>query len=131
VLKHPAFAGFPAEQPTRAWALALVRRATELFGEHNFPDGKGESFIIEDNVIWGNGKGGGGSLNLAGLQDSLVQNNLVYGNLNHGIAQWDEAAVAPWQGRVVGSVSVVLWLAIIILGRWTAYFADPLYNLKR
>jgi hypothetical protein len=91
VLKHPAFAGFPKEEPTRAWALALVRRATELFGEHNFPDGKGENFIIEDNVIWGNGKAGGGSLNLAVLQDSLVQNNLIYGNFNHGIAQWDDA----------------------------------------
>jgi hypothetical protein len=68
-----------------------VRRATELFGEHNFPDGKGENFIIEDNVIWGNGKAGGGSLNLAVLQDSLVQNNLIYGNFNHGIAQWDDA----------------------------------------
>ena len=91
VLKHPAFADFPKEEPTRTWALALVRRATELFGEHNFPDGKGENFIIEDNVIWGNGQGGGGSLNLASLQDSLVQNNLIYGNLNHGIAQWDDA----------------------------------------
>ena len=91
VLKHPAFAGFPKEEPTREWALSLVRRATELFGEHNFPDGKGENFIIEDNVIWGNGKGGGGSLNLAVLQDSLIQNNLIYGNFNHGIAQWDDA----------------------------------------
>ena len=42
-------------------------------------------------MIKGNGRGGGGSLNLAGLQDSLVQNNLIYGNLNHGIAQWDDA----------------------------------------
>jgi hypothetical protein len=28
-------------------------------------------------------------LNLAGLQDSLIQNNLIYGNFNHGIALWD------------------------------------------
>src|SRR5437870_9934018 len=48
-----------------------------------------------------NGRVGGGSLNLAGLQDSLIQNNLIYDNLNHGIAQWndanpyDEAYVAP------------------------------------
>ena len=91
VLKHPAFRDFPREQPTREWALALVKKATELFGENNFPDGKGINFIIEDNVINGNGKGGGGSLNLAALQDSLIQNNLIYGNFNHGIAQWDDA----------------------------------------
>jgi hypothetical protein len=68
-----------------------MRRATELFGENGFPDGKGVNFIIEDNVMNANGKAGGGSLNLAGLQDSLIQNNLIYGNFNHGIAQWDDA----------------------------------------
>jgi predicted glycoside hydrolase/deacetylase ChbG (UPF0249 family) len=91
VLKNPAFRSFPREEPTREWASSLVHRATALFGARNFPDGKGENFIIEDNVIWGNGRAGGGSLNLAGLQDSLIQNNLVYGNFNHGIAQWDDA----------------------------------------
>jgi hypothetical protein len=91
VLKHPALRGFPPEEPTRAWALGLVGRATALFGERNFPDGWGVNFIIEDNVINENGKGGGGSLNLAGLSDSLIQNNLLYGNFNHGIAQWDDA----------------------------------------
>jgi len=90
VLTHKALAGFPPEAPTRAWALALMKRATELFGEHNFPDGRGTNFIIEDNVINANGRRGGGSLNLAGLQDSLIQNNLIYGNFNHGIAQWDD-----------------------------------------
>ncbi|MBE3073195.1 MAG: right-handed parallel beta-helix repeat-containing protein, partial [Acidobacteria bacterium] len=90
VLTHPALATFAPEMPTRAWALALVKRATELFGEHNFPDGRGVNFIIEDNVINANGRRGGGSLNLAGLQDSLIQNNLIYGNFNHGIAQWDD-----------------------------------------
>jgi hypothetical protein len=91
VLKHEALRGYPPEQPTRAWALGLVSRATELFGKDNFPDGRGVRFIIEDNVINQNGKAGGGSLNLAGLQDSLIQNNLIYGNFNHGIAQWDDA----------------------------------------
>jgi hypothetical protein len=90
VLKHKALAGFPPEVPTRAWALGLVARATELFGRDNFPDGRGTNFIIEDNVINANGRRGGGSLNLAGLQDSLIQNNLIYGNFNHGIAQWDD-----------------------------------------
>ena len=91
VLKHQALREHAPEQPSRAWALGLVGRATELFGKDNFPDGRGVRFIIEDNVINQNGKAGGGSLNLAGLQDSLIQNNLIYGNFNHGIAQWDDA----------------------------------------
>jgi hypothetical protein len=91
LIENPELRSYPKEEPTRDWALGLVKLATEKFGENNFPDGKGVNFIIEDNVINENGKAGGGSLNLAGLQDSLIQNNLIYGNLNHGIAQWDDA----------------------------------------
>ena len=69
-------------------------------------------------MIKGNGRGGGGSLNLAGLQDSLIQNNLIYGNLNHGIAQWDndnpfDAAYAEpgpqTAGAVTGPDDLPLW----------------------
>ena len=45
-----------------------------------------------------------------------------------GAARWDQAAVAPWQGRLVGIVSIALWIVIIVLGRLTAYFADPIYR---
>jgi len=105
VMKHPALRGYPPPQPTRAWAVGLFRRAVELFGENNFPDGRGLNFIIEENVINGNGRRGGGALNLAGLSDSRIQNNLLYGNLAHGIAQWDNdnpfdrAAVTPGPSR--------------------------------
>lgn len=88
---HRSFRGHPARQPTRAWAEGVIKKATAQFGEHGFPDGRGINFIIEDNVMNGNGRGGGGALNLAALSDSLIQNNLIYGNLAHGIAQWDNA----------------------------------------
>jgi len=91
LLRNPALHAYRKEEPTRDWALGLVKLATEKFGANNFPDGRGLNFIIEDNVINENGKAGGGSLNLAGLQESLIQNNLIYGNFNHGIAQWDDA----------------------------------------
>lgn len=91
LVRNPELRGYPREEPTREWAVGLVALAVTKFGENNFPDGKGINFIIEDNVINENGKAGGGSLNLAGLQDSLIQNNLIYGNYNHGIAQWGDA----------------------------------------
>ena len=91
LLKNSELRSYPKEEPTRAWALGLVKLATEKFGANNFPDGRGLNFIIEDNVVNENGKAGAGSFNLAGLQESLIQNNLIYGNFNHGIAQWDDA----------------------------------------
>jgi nitrous oxidase accessory protein NosD len=91
LIKNPQLKGYPEERPTREWAVGLLKLATEKFGANNFPDGKGVNFIIEKNVINQNGRAGGGSLNLAGLQESLIQDNLIYGNFNHGIAQWDDA----------------------------------------
>jgi len=90
LIKNPELKDYPKEQPTREWAVGLMKLATEKFGEDNFPDGRGTNFIIEENVMNENGRLGGGSLNLAGLQDSLIQNNLIYDNRNHGIAQWND-----------------------------------------
>lgn len=91
----------PPMQPTRAWALGLLALGEKKFGGHAFPDGRGFNFIIEDNVVNGNGRAGGAAINLAGVRESLIQNNLVYGNLSTGIAEWDNgnpfdaAQVAP------------------------------------
>lgn len=103
LIRNPELRGYPKEKPTRAWAVGLVKLATRKFGANNFPDGKGINFIIEENVINRNGKAGGGSLNLAGLQDSLIQNNLIYGNFNHGIAQWGDAN--PYDRAAVDSAN--------------------------
>ncbi len=98
--KHPALDVAPL-QPTREWALNALARATARFGANAFPDGRGFNFIIESNVIYGNGKVGGAAINLAGVRESLIQNNLVYGNYASGIAEWDNgnpfdaAAVHP------------------------------------
>jgi hypothetical protein len=118
LIKNPELKDYPKEQPTREWAVGLMKLATEKFGENNFPDGRGTNFIIEDNVMNENGRVGGGSLNLAGLQDSLIQNNLIYDNLNHGIAQWndqnpyDQAYVDPGPqspDQVKGPDDLPLW----------------------
>jgi hypothetical protein len=118
LLANPYFKDYRKEEPTREWAMGLIKLATDKFGENNFPDGRGINFIIEDNVINENGKGGGGSLNLAGVQASLIQNNVLYGNFNHGIAQWndqnpyDEAYVDPGPAsplQVKGPLDLPLW----------------------
>jgi hypothetical protein len=118
LIKNPELKDYPKEQPTRAWAVGLMKLATEKFGANNFPDGRGTNFIIEENVMNENGRLGGGSLNLAGLQDSLIQNNLIYDNLNHGIAQWndqnpyDQAYVEPGPSspdQVKGPDDLPLW----------------------
>ena len=40
--------------------------------------------------------------------------------LPHDRSQWDRQM--PWRAKMVGLFSLVLWLGIVIAGRWTAYF---------
>jgi hypothetical protein len=42
------------------------------------------------------------------------------------VSGWDEAGAVPRPAKIVGIVSATLWVIIIVLGRWTAYFADEL-----
>ena len=86
--KHPAI-DVPPMAPNREWALGILAKATVRFGANAFPDGRGFNYIIEANVINGNGRAGGAAINLAGVRESLIQNNLVYGNFASGIAEWD------------------------------------------
>lgn len=44
------------------------------------------------------------------------------------ISDWDKSGAISWKGKLVGGTSLSLWIVITILGRWTAYFADPLYR---
>ena len=41
--------------------------------------------LIENNIIYNNGAGGGGALNFDGVQDSVVRNNLLFNNHASGI----------------------------------------------
>jgi hypothetical protein len=88
---HPGLADQAPYKQNRDWAINILKLAAEKFGQNAFPDGRGFNYIIEDNVINGNGRVGGGGINLAGVRESLIQNNVVYGNLSSGIVEWDNA----------------------------------------
>jgi parallel beta-helix repeat protein len=53
-------------------------------------DGIITNAIIDSNVIYNNGVGGGAAINLASVRDSLIVNNLLYNNRATGIAGWDD-----------------------------------------
>ena len=38
----------------------------------------------------------------------------------HNVDRWDQNM--PWRAKMVAVLSLVLWLGIVIAGRWTAYF---------
>ena len=76
----------------------------QLNADFNTPPGDGiiTGALIEGNVIYNNGVGGGGALNLDGVQDSLIRNNLFYNNLASGIIMFMiDGAEGPRGNRVI------------------------------
>src|SRR6185503_750014 len=57
-------------------------------GDRNFTPGDGIiSFaLVEKNVVWENGTGGGSGINCDGVSDSIIRNNLIYNNHASGIS---------------------------------------------
>lgn len=53
---------------------------------------------------------------VAGL-NAFVFHSLAY----KSVGKWDRDPVAPFSARVAGSVSILLWFAIVAAGRWIAY----------
>ena len=58
-----------------------------------------------------------GLLALAGL-NALIFDRLVYPN----VGGWNTAGLIPARAQFAGGTSLTLWLAVILCGRWTAYF---------
>jgi hypothetical protein len=58
-----------------------------------------------------------GLLALAGL-NALIFDRLVYPS----VGGWNTMALIPGRAQFAGGASLTLWLAVILCGRWTAYF---------
>ena len=64
-------------------------------------DGLITGAVIERNVIYNNGAGGGGAINLDGVQDSVVRNNLLYNNHATGITNFRQDGAEGPRGMQV------------------------------
>lgn len=82
-------------------------------------DGWMSNALIEGNVCFRNGSGGGAGLNFDGLRDSIVRNNLLYGNLASGIALFSQDGNAATGNRVLCNTVVQPQD-----GRWCIRIAD-------
>lgn len=62
-------------------------------------DSLSKNCTIERNTITGCGSRGGAAINLMGVQNSLIANNLIYNNLAGGIAVWDDGAGSSYGSK--------------------------------
>ena len=70
-------------------------------------DGWIENALVEDNVIHGNGDGGGSGINGDGLVNSVIRNNLLYDNHASGISLYRIDGTTGATGNVVVNNTVL------------------------
>jgi parallel beta-helix repeat protein len=64
--------------------------------------------IIEGNIIHDNGVAGGAAINLDGVQDSIIRNNLLYNNHAGGISLYHIDAAAGSKNNVIANNTIVM-----------------------
>lgn len=87
--EHGIYISNSADRPTVRHNVSWGNAASgiQLNADGNMPgDGIIAGALITHNQIYDNGRSGGAGLNLDGVQDSRVENNLLYGNHATGIA---------------------------------------------
>ncbi len=71
-------------------------------------DGLISDALVENNVIWDNGVGGGSGINMDGVQSSLVRNNLIYDSHASGISLYQiDGAAGSNNNRVLNNTVLV------------------------
>ncbi len=71
-------------------------------------DGVHSNNLVEGNVIYDNGSGGGAALNFDGFQDSIVRNNLLYNNHSTGIVLYVGYAADSSTNNLIENNTVVM-----------------------
>jgi len=77
-------------------------------------DGVISHALVEQNVIYGNGAGGGSGINMDGVSDSVVRNNLLYANHASGISLYQIDGATGSQRNVVVNNTIL----VASDGRW-------------
>lgn len=87
--EHGIYVSNSGDRPTLRGNRCYSNRGggIQLNADVNIQPGDGiiTGALLANNVIYDNGRGGGGAFNLDGVQDSIIRNNLLFNNHASGI----------------------------------------------
>lgn len=87
-------------------------------------DGLISDAVIERNVIYNNGTGGGAGINMDGVQTSIVRNNILYNNRATGIALFRIDGATASSGNLVVNNTI----EVAPTGRWSIHLGAGAQN---
>jgi Protein of unknown function (DUF1565). len=83
-------------------------------------DGIISGALVENNVLYNNGAGGGSGINCDGVQNSTIRNNLIYNTHASGISLYRIDGGGPSSGNLVVNNTVL----VAADGRWALNVSD-------
>jgi parallel beta-helix repeat protein len=87
-------------------------------------DGIISNALVEKNILYDNGVGGGSAINCDGVQNSIIQNNLAYNNHASGISLYQIDGGAPSSGNLIVNNTILQPSD----GRWALNISDGSIN---
>jgi parallel beta-helix repeat protein len=122
--EHGIYVANSADNPIVRGNLLWSNRANGLHMNGDIEVGGGDGIIsgalVENNIIYDNGRGGGSGINCDGVQSSRFQNNLLYNNHASGISLYRIDGGGGSTGNVVVN-NTILQAAD---ARWAINIAD-------
>jgi parallel beta-helix repeat protein len=109
--EHGIYVSNSADRPTVRGNVCWGNRAAGIHMNGDASqggDGVISGALVENNVIYGNGVGGGSGINCDGVQDSVFRNNLLYGNHASGISLYRIDAAEGAKNNLVVNNTIVM-----------------------
>jgi parallel beta-helix repeat protein len=123
-VEHGVYVSNSADNPVVRGNVLWGNRANGLHMNGDIEVGGGDGIIsgalVENNVIYDNGRGGGSGINCDGVQSSRIQNNLLYNNHASGISLYRIDGGGGSTGNVVVNNTIVQAAD----ARWAINIAD-------
>jgi hypothetical protein len=110
VIEHGIYVGNSADNPVVRNNVSFGNRKCGIQINSDASQG-GDGIItgalVEGNILYGNGAGGGSAINFDGVQKSTVRNNLIYATTRNGIALFHDTAAEPATDNVIANNTIV------------------------
>lgn len=126
-VEHGIYVGNSGDRPTIRGNIIWGNRANGIhINSDRFAGGDGviSNALVEENIIYNNGLGGGSGINCDGVQNSIIRNNLLYDNHASGISLYKIDGAQGASGNLVINNTIVQASD----GRWAINISDGSIN---
>lgn len=110
ILEHGIYVGNSPKRPVIRGNISYSNHGGGIqinADRHAGDDGICEEALIENNILYENGRGGGSAINLDGVVNSTIRNNLLYDNHASGISLFRQDGTLPSSNNMIVNNTII------------------------